>query len=102
MIYWKDVSRCNIGIAPFCYYPWSFVLVLVSGGMKKTTIICNDWQDMYLDHMTDEEAGKLFKIMLSLRNGRDVEIPADFKFIMTHVQKFWDDQDVSYQKSVEW
>lgn len=57
---------------------------------------------MYLDHMTDEEAGKLFKIMLSLRNGRDVEIPADFKFIMTHIQKFWDDQDVSYQKSVEW
>lgn len=67
----------------------------------KTTVICNDWQDMYLDHMTDEEAGRLFKIMLSLRNGRDVEIPADFKFIMTHIQKFWNDQDESYKKFID-
>lgn len=69
--------------------------------MKKTTVICNDWQDMYLDHMSDEEAGRLFKVILAIRNGREVEVPSDFKYILTHMKKFWDDQDASYARSIE-
>ena len=100
MIYWKDVSRCNIGIAPFCYYTWSSVLVLLSGIMKKTAIICADWIGM-VSVMDDATAGRLYKQMLAILNGQSSDDPEDLKYVLAHIRKFWADQDELYNKSVE-
>lgn len=56
---------------------------------------------MYLDHMSDEEAGRLFKLMLSIRNGRGVEIPEEFRFVMPTVLNFWEDQDALDQRLLD-
>ena len=67
---------------------------------KRTSVICNDWI-AYTNIMDDETAWRLFKCILAIRNWRAIEPPEDLKFILAHMQDFWNEIDAERAKKSE-
>ena len=67
---------------------------------KRTSVICNDWI-AYTNIMDDETAWRLFKCILAIRNWRAVDPPEDLKFILAHMQDFWNEIDAERAKKSE-
>ena len=67
---------------------------------KRTSVICNDWI-AYTNIMDDETAWRLFKCILAIRNWRAIDPPEDLKFILAHMQDFWNEIDAERAKKSE-
>ena len=67
---------------------------------KRTSVICNDWI-AYTNIMDDATAWRLFKCILAIRNWRRIEPPEDLKFILAHMQDFWNEIDAERAKKSE-
>ena len=59
-----------------------------------TTVIDNDWRSMFLDQMSDAEAGRLFKAIMDIRCWVTDVVPDEFKFVLPVMMKFWSDIDM--------
>jgi len=66
-----------------------------------TTVIDNDWRSMFLDQMSDAEAGRLFKAIMDIRCWVTDVIPDEFKFVLPTMMKFWSDIDAQEELKSE-
>ena len=68
----------------------------------KNTFILSSEYESFTDNMTDEEAGRLFKIILHYENCGEVgEIPAEIKMVWAFIKMRLDENREAYKASCE-
>ena len=56
---------------------------------------------MFLDQMSDAEAGRLFKAIMDIRCWVTDVVPDEFKFVLPVMMKFWSDIDAQEELKSE-
>lgn len=63
---------------------------------KQTFLMYKDW-DLFINDLTDEQAGKLLKAIYAKQNGRDADVDESIKTLYLYIVKKLDENDEKYQ-----